>query len=86
MTKLETPNANLETIAKSMTNVILYGPTRVLCNRKGYATTPDRAAAGGVEAEVIFIRHDGWSLGAPLSLIKQARRMWEPDWIAEIRI
>jgi len=44
------------------------GPDRVIVNHLGGAKTPDRAPI----PEVVFVRDDGWSLGAPIGLIKAA--------------
>ena len=53
------------------------GPDRVIVNHLGGAKTPDRAPI----PEVVFVRDDGWSLGAPIGLIKAAEKMWADRWI-----
>lgn len=56
-------------------------PTRVIYNEHADATTPERAFnLYGVEPDVIFLRHDGWSLGAPKYLEGVAYRVWKNEW------
>lgn len=56
-------------------------PTRVIYSHEGDATTPERARSMyGVEPDVIFLRHDGWSLGAPSRLEGTAHMIWSEYW------
>lgn len=72
-----------ETIAKIQQN----GPTRVVTDNECRATTTNDALLNfGIVPEVVFIREDGWSLGAPQHLADVAREMWAGQWIAEIRV
>jgi hypothetical protein len=58
-----------------------FSPTRVLIDAEGLAKSPERAKRDdGVEPEVIFVREDGWSLGAPLHLMNAARALWRGSW------
>lgn len=53
------------------------GPTRVVINSDGEALPPGRAKREqGIEPDMIFVRYDGWSLGAPMSLRHVAESKW----------
>lgn len=57
------------------------GPARVIVNEAGGAVSPKWARDRmGIEPSVIFIRADGWALGAPPHLEMVAYRMWRDDW------
>ena len=57
-------------------------PTRVVVDRDGFGVTPARAAREyRITPEVIFVRNDGWSLGAPKELENVARELWRGKWI-----
>lgn len=61
----------------------IHGPSRVLVSSEPYAVSSRRAREHyGVEPDLIFIRNDGWSLGAPKSLIFSAEALWEKQWVA----
>ena len=63
-----------------------HGPTRVVINLHGEATTPRRALDDhDVEPTVIYIRDDGWSLGAPEAFEQVAANMWRDEWVAVLR-
>ncbi len=57
-----------------------FTPARVLIASDGEAVSPGRTT---VRPDVIFVRKDGWTLGAPAALIADARRMWAAEWIEE---
>lgn len=62
------------------------GPTRVVINEGGEAVSPARAVETyDVEEDVIFIRDDGWSLGAPSRYEAVAAAMWADCWIGVMR-
>jgi len=67
-----------ETIEKIKRN----GPDRVLVDEDGETVTPLTASIHypDVKIEVIFIRKDGWSLGAHSDLIGQAYDLWADHW------
>lgn len=66
--------------------VIAEGPTRVVVDESGVATTPGSAFRNHkIEPDVIFIRDDGWSLGAPEKFQDVAERMWEDKWVVFMR-
>lgn len=54
-------------------------PRRVLLET-GEAVPPARAKELGASFEIIFIRADGWSLGASANLKNQAYEMWKDQW------
>lgn len=60
-------------------------PTRVVVDEAGTALTPRRARARGIQVDVVFIRSDGWTLGAPRELEETARNLWSNDWVRRIR-
>ena len=62
--------------------IIRTGPQRVLLDAEGRAI-PSRAAreVHGVIPDVIFIRDDGWSLGAQKDLAAVAFDLWKGAWI-----
>lgn len=75
----------MSTLADGVREVVRVGPTRVVINPSGEATTPERAARDhGIRPTVIYVRHDGWSLGAPEQFRAVAERMWEDEWTAII--
>jgi len=62
-----------------------WGPDRVVINAEGEATTSRRARREfKIFPHVIFVRDDGWMLGAPAHLIDVAEKMWEREWIAVV--
>jgi hypothetical protein len=40
----------------------------------------------GILSDVIFIRDDGWSLGAPTDLIQVAHDLWPEQWAAVVNV
>jgi hypothetical protein len=50
------------------------------------STSLNRARSMGIEVDYIFIRNDGWTLGAPFHLAKDAENMWKGDWIEKRKI
>lgn len=36
--------------------------------------------------DVIFIRKDGWSLGAPKAFIAEAEKLWDDSWVAVLDV
>lgn len=61
-------------------SIMARGPDRVVINREGEALGSRRAREMGVTPDVIFIRDDGWSLGAPARLRGVAESMWRDQW------
>ncbi|KKM72975.1 hypothetical protein LCGC14_1415050, partial [marine sediment metagenome] len=56
------------------------GPDRVIINDAGEGIPPDKALKMEITPDIIFIRNDGWSLGAPQKFESIAHKMWEGDW------
>jgi len=74
---------NAELITKIKTN----GPSRVVTSDEGQATTPDLAFERfSITPDVIFIRRDGWSLGASMRHYNVAFEMWADEWVAAMHV
>jgi sulfur carrier protein ThiS len=58
-------------------------PTRVVINSNGEAVPAKRASELQIPIEVIYVRDDGWSLGAPLRLLEDAYRLWPDHWVEQ---
>lgn len=66
--------------------ILHRGPDRVVINESGEATTSRRAREDyGILPDVIFIRNDGWSLGAPAHLERVAYEMHQGEWVGYMR-
>ena len=60
---------------------------RVMINAAGEDTTPERARREyHVTPEVMLVRKDGWTLGAPLRLEGVAHRTWVGQWVMRWRL
>ena len=70
-------NDELQIVAK---RIAKEGPTRVVINADGESTPPKRAKTMGIVSDVILIRRDGWSLGAPPQFAAVAESLWKDDW------
>lgn len=56
-------------------------PNRVVVDKDGEAWSPKTAAAvANITPEIIFIRKDGWVLGAPKQFERLAYQMWANEW------
>ncbi len=63
-----------------------FAPTRVIVEADGSATTPRRAAhIFQVISNIIFIRDDGWTLGAPKEFESIAYGIWKDSWTHFVR-
>ena len=66
--------------------VMEHGPRRVMINSSGEAISPMRAKRDhNIVPDVVFIRNDGWSLGAPNHLVGVARALWSDLWIGSFK-
>ncbi|OGJ12571.1 hypothetical protein A3K82_00140 [Candidatus Pacearchaeota archaeon RBG_19FT_COMBO_34_9] len=63
-----------------MQSAVKSNVKRVLTNKKGNAVTTERARQLGIKTDVVFIRNDGYHLGAPEKLREKARSMFREDW------
>lgn len=59
-----------------------FGPDRIMIDE--FEGRPPKRVPD-LQPVIIFIRDDGWMLGAPAGLEQAARRMWAKEWIAVIR-
>jgi len=65
--------------------IIKDGPARVLINADGEAVPPSRAKSMGIVPDVVLIRKDGWSLGAPPQFASVAVSLWKDEWVGFIK-
>ena len=66
--------------------VMRRGPDRVVISEEGEMVHWKVARDNhGIFPDVVFIRNDGWTLGAPAPLEDVARKLWEHDWLGLIR-
>ena len=71
---------------EKLEDVLRLGPTRVVINEKGEATSyPIALRDYQTNYDVVFIRDDGWTLGAPAHLEEVAERLWKDKWVGVIR-
>lgn len=76
-------NVNLEAAVKM---IFVHGPSRVVINADGEAVPSRRAhEEHGINPDIILIRKDGWSLGAPQHLAAVAFGTWADCWIGFIQ-
>ena len=60
---------------------------RVVVDMSGTAVRPDTAFIGyGIITEVMFIRDDGWVLGAPFEYESAAESLWRDHWEFTMRM
>mgnify|MGYP001559085400 CR=1 FL=1 len=65
------------------TEIKRWGPRRVLIDKEGTAVSPERAyRLQDRPVDIIFIRKDGWTLGATSELAEYAEQLWADHWIA----
>ena len=58
-------------------------PVRVVVRKDGLAVPPSTAEKQyRTKADVVFIRDDGWSLGAPKKFEEVAYSLWTDKWVA----
>jgi hypothetical protein len=57
-------------------------PERVVTNAYGEAVPYHRAHAQGNEPDIVFIRRDGWTLGAPAQFEGAAYSLWADEWLS----
>jgi hypothetical protein len=55
---------------------------RVVIAASGEAACPRVAAAGGHVPALLFLRQDGWVLGAPAECSDVAYKLWADAWVA----
>jgi hypothetical protein len=72
-------------ITRAIAGVRRDGPDRVVTAMNGTTMTGStlrHVGASRLRPDVVYIRADGWTLGAPLRFVEVARRLWASDWIA----
>lgn len=75
-----------ETLENAVAEIKRSGPQRVLIDAEGGAVNSKRAREQyGVTPDIIFIRADGWTLGAPSYWEMNAERLWPDEWIGYLR-
>jgi hypothetical protein len=68
-------------INKIIQDIMMSGPDRVVINDQAEAISSKRAREQhNITPDVIFIRDDGWSLAAPMGLIRVAYNTWPDQW------
>ena len=73
-------------LTERMAHIIHNGPDRVVINEHGEAVPAGRAIRDyNIIPDIIFIRDDGWSLGAPAPLEVVAYGMWSDEWVGFVR-
>lgn len=77
---------NDQQLANLKQSILDTGPARVLINEHEAVPAPTAYMQYGISPTHIFIRDDGWSLGAPEHLVGAARRLWSKNWILEFSI
>lgn len=76
---------NLAATLRAAADIAEAGVRRVLVNIDGDAkNAKDAESRYGVTPAQIFVRDDGWSLGAPSGMIAAAYRTWEGRWVGVI--
>lgn len=67
-------------LMNATSRILANGPTRVMVE-DGFAVSSKRAREiYNITPDIIFIRDDGWSLGAPKHLADAAEMIWENKW------
>ena len=63
--------------------IVEGGPARVVINASGEAACPERAFREyHVVPDIIYVREDAWSLGAPVQFGTVAESIWPDMWAA----
>lgn len=76
--------SNINLVA-AVGRIRLHGPDRVTVNEDQEAVSYLRAHERGIIPDIIFIRDDGWTLGAPERFEREAYNTWPAQWIGFIR-
>ena len=73
-----------QTKKEMVQKVLKNGPNRVMVNQ--HEARPPKAAREQhhLEPDVVFVRWDGWSLGAPFFLQAAAFDLWSDEWVAYV--
>lgn len=71
----------IEKLKDYAARVVARGPSRVMISEDEGVCCARARGEYGITPDIIFIRDDGWTLGAPSNLIAAAERTWADDWI-----
>jgi len=72
-------------IPREIKDILVRGPDRVMIDPHEAVTSKRARKEYGILPDVIFIRMDGWSLGAPRHLEHAAYRLWKDEWVYFMR-
>lgn len=72
-------------LAKYFRELCKKGPNRVVIDWQGGSVNFNEACINGFRPAIIFIRKDGWNLGAPSKFEKVAFKLWTKQWIGFVR-
>ncbi len=77
---------NKDLVKRYLARVAANGPTRVVTEVDGddvvRADPPSLALPDGHSFTIVYIRDDGWSLGACDQWAGAAKRLWADGWVA----
>lgn len=62
------------------------GPARVIIDEEMQAHSAIRALRSGVVYEWVFVRDDGWTLGASDKFADGAAYLWRESWIGVLHV
>lgn len=68
-----------DVIEDLLDRIASVGPDRVMVS-EDESWSAARARERGIVSDVVFVRDDGWTLGAPAKLEDAACRQWIGDW------
>lgn len=75
-----------EDLPSLVEKIKMHGPTRVLVNQFEGRPTHIALRDNRITPDVVFIRDDGWSLGAPKDLVWHAEMMWADKWVFVVEL
>lgn len=73
------------TLQDAWKHIAVRGPAAILVDRHGNQMLPDAALKAGIGWDILYIREDGWSLGASFYLAQYAERLHRDQWIGWMR-
>ena len=63
-----------------------FYPTRVVVDDEGLGANSKRARFEyNIIPDIVFLRDDGWTLGAPTQFETVAYRLWQAEWTHFVR-
>jgi len=72
-------------LGEVLSRFLRFAPDRVVINSQGEAVPPIYALeVHNVVPTVVFVRNDGWTLGAPEEFKQVAHDMWSGLWVAKL--